>query len=135
MSGIAEMFHHGGFFMWPITAVMVAVVAIVIERIYFLYFQATVRADELVSQLQRTIIAGDLAGAIRTSGASDNPLGRIIHAGLLKVKGDAEDVQAAMDEAALRDEAIQSVETLVEIHFFSSLRCSPRSMSSAAPFR
>jgi biopolymer transport protein ExbB/TolQ len=103
MGQLAEMFHHGGFFMWPITAVMVVVVAIVIERIYFLYFKATVRADELVSQLQRTVMAGDLAGAIRTSGASDSPLGRIIHAGLLKVKGEAEDVQAAMDEAALRE--------------------------------
>ena len=65
MGGIAEMFHHGGFFMWPITAVMVVVAAIVIERVYFLYFKATVRADEMVTMLQRTIMEGDLAKAIR----------------------------------------------------------------------
>ena len=103
MGGIAEMFHHGGFFMWPITAVMVVVAAIVIERVYFLYFKATVRADEMVTMLQRTIMEGDLAKAIRFASASDNPLGRIIHAGLLKAKGDPEEVQAAMDEVALRE--------------------------------
>jgi biopolymer transport protein ExbB/TolQ len=103
MGGLAEMFHHGGFFMWPITAVMVVVAAIVIERFYFLYFKATVRADEMVTMLQRTIMEGDLAKAIRFASASDNPLGRIIHAGLLKAKGDPEEVQAAMDEVALRE--------------------------------
>jgi biopolymer transport protein ExbB/TolQ len=89
--------------MWPITAVMVVVAAIVIERVYFLYFKATVRADEMVTMLQRTIMEGDLAKAIRFASASDNPLGRIIHAGLLKAKGDPEEVQAAMDEVALRE--------------------------------
>lgn len=103
MGFIAESFSKGGFFMWPILVLQIICWAIVLERVYFLYFKASVRAEELVTMLQRTILDGDLAKAVRLASTSNTPLGRIVHHGLLKVKGDAEDVQAAMDEAALRE--------------------------------
>lgn len=103
MGFIAEAFSKGGFFMWPILVLSIICWAIVLERSYFLYFRASVRAEELVTMLQRTILDGDLAKAVRLASTSNTPLGRIIHHGLLKVKGEADEVQAAMDEAALRE--------------------------------
>lgn len=103
MGFIAEAFSKGGFFMWPILVLSIICWAIVLERFYFLYFRASVRAEELVTMLQRTILDGDLAKAVRLASTSNTPLGRIIHHGLLKVKGEADEVQAAMDEAALRE--------------------------------
>ena len=103
MGFIAEAFSKGGFFMWPILVLSIICWAIVLERYYFLYFRASVRAEELVTMLQRTILDGDLAKAVRLASTSNTPLGRIIHHGLLKVKGEADEVQAAMDEAALRE--------------------------------
>jgi biopolymer transport protein ExbB len=103
MGFIAEAFSKGGFWMWPILVVQIICWAISLERVYYLYFRASVRAEELVTMLQRTILDGDLAKAIRLAATSNTPLGRIVHHGLLKVKGEADEVQAAMDEAALRE--------------------------------
>lgn len=103
MGSIADAFSKGGFFMWPILVLQIVCWAIVLERCYFLYFRASVRAEELVTMLQRTILDGDLAKAIRLASTSNTPLGRIVHNGLLKVRGEQEEVQAAMDEAALRE--------------------------------
>jgi len=103
MGFIAEAFSKGGFWMWPILMVQIVCWAISLERVYYLYFRASVRAEELVTMLQRTILDGDLAKAVRLASTSNTPLGRIVHHGLLKVKGEAEEVQAAMDEAALRE--------------------------------
>lgn len=103
MGFIAEAFSKGGIYMWPILVLSIICWAIVIERAIFLYFRASVRAEELVAMLQRTILDGDLAKAIRLASTSNTPLGRIIHQGLLKAKGDTDEVQAAMDEAALRE--------------------------------
>jgi biopolymer transport protein ExbB len=103
MGFIAEAFSKGGFWMWPILVVQIICWAIALERVYYLYFRASVRAEELVTMLQRTILDGDLAKAVRLASTSNTPLGRIVHHGLLKVKGEADEVQAAMDEAALRE--------------------------------
>lgn len=103
MGSIAKHFSEGGPFMWPILVLSIVVWGIAIERFIFLFFQASVNADALVNMLQRTILSGDLAKAIRLASASNSPLARIIHAGLLKVKADPAEVQAAMDEAALRE--------------------------------
>ncbi|MSP70790.1 MAG: MotA/TolQ/ExbB proton channel family protein [Myxococcales bacterium] len=103
MDKLAIAFAEGGVMMWPILFLSIVCWAIVIERAYFLYGKASVRAEEMVTMLQQSIMSGDLAKAIRYVSASNTPLARIIHAGLLKAKGDAEEVQAAMDEAALRE--------------------------------
>ena len=103
MDKLAIAFAEGGVMMWPILFLSIVCWAIVIERSYFLYGKASVRAEEMVTMLQQSIMSGDLAKAIRYVSASNTPLARIIHAGLLKAKGDVEEVQAAMDEAALRE--------------------------------
>ncbi len=100
---IAEHFEQGGPWMWPILVLSIVVWGITVERFVYLFFKASVNAEVLVGTLQRTILGGELQKAILIASNSPSPLARIVHAGLLKVKGDSDEVQAAMDEAALRE--------------------------------
>ena len=48
------------------------------------------------------ILAGDIGRAIKLCSAANAPLARIVKAGLMKVNRPDAEVQAAMDESALR---------------------------------
>ena len=66
-------------------------------------YKASIDKDEFIAKMQKCITAGDVAGAIKVCSAEHNPLARIVKQGLLKVNRPDEEVQAAMDEAALRE--------------------------------
>jgi len=53
--------------------------------------------------MQKCILAGDLQRAVKHCSTANSPLGRIVQAGLMKVSRPDEEVQAAMDESALRE--------------------------------
>jgi biopolymer transport protein ExbB len=75
-----------------------------IDRIYVLYFKASFDKEAFLKGLKKHIYAGDLDKAISfTAAQKKTPLTSVIKAGLINVpKGEA-DVQAAMDEATLRE--------------------------------
>src|SRR5258708_13043251 len=52
--------------------------------------------------MQKCILAGDIAKAVKMCSAANAPLARIVQAGLVKVNRPDEEVQAAMYEVALR---------------------------------
>ncbi len=78
------------------------VFAIIIERAMKLYSKA-VNKDAFLATMQKCILAGDVSKAIKTCSAADAPVARIVQAGLLKVNRPDDEVQAAMDEAALTE--------------------------------
>lgn len=100
---IAHAFQEGGWGMYPIAACSVLIFAIAIERIQFLFFKASVSKDAFVQAMRKYILAGNIGKALALCSQTGTPLSSIIKAGLVKVnKSDAE-VQAAMDEASLRE--------------------------------
>lgn len=101
---IAARFEEGGWGMYPIALCLVFVIAIMIDRIRALYFLHAVDKEAFLKGLKAHIFAGDLEKAISyTAGLKPTPLTNIVKAGLIHVpKGEAE-VQAAMDETALRE--------------------------------
>jgi biopolymer transport protein ExbB len=103
MRFIAESFEKGGFFMWPILCASLVLYAIAIERFFYLYLRASFNKEMFIKTLHSTIFAGQLDKVVKYTAAQRFPLARIINAGLLKVRGTPEDVQAAMDGAALRE--------------------------------
>lgn len=103
MRFIGEAFEDGGFFMWPILITSLVVYGVAIERFYFLFLKANFNKDMFLKILHSTIFAGQLDKVVKYTAAQPFPLARIINAGLLKVRGTPEDVQAAMDGAALRE--------------------------------
>jgi biopolymer transport protein ExbB len=100
---MAHHFQEGGWGMYPIAICSIFIFAIAIERIQFLYFKASIAKDAFVQAMRKYILAGNVGKALALCSQTPTPLANIIKAGLVKVnKSDAE-VQAAMDEASLRE--------------------------------
>ena len=99
--------HHwegGSYGMYPIALCMVFAIAVIVDRVQVLFFSANIDKDQFLKGLKTHIFNGDLDKAISyTAGQKSTPLTNIVKAGLINVpKGEAE-VQAAMDEASLRE--------------------------------
>jgi len=103
MNAIAEIFQEGGWGMWPILGHLIFILAIMFERIFVLYVRSSVKKEEFIKLLQVPILKGDLNRVLKVCSTYQYPLARIVHAGVLKVKRSDDEVQAAMDEAALRE--------------------------------
>jgi biopolymer transport protein ExbB/TolQ len=63
----------------------------------------SINAQMFLESMQKCILGGDVQKAVKVCSAQDAPMARIIQAGLVKVNRPDEEVQAAMDEAALRE--------------------------------
>ena len=101
---LAKAYHDGGLGMHPILVSLVFVIGVLIDRVRVLYFAANIDKDAFLRGLKKHIYSGDLDKAISfTASQKKTPLTSVIKAGLINVpKGEA-DVQAAMDEATLRE--------------------------------
>ncbi|HSN91919.1 MAG TPA: MotA/TolQ/ExbB proton channel family protein [Anaeromyxobacteraceae bacterium] len=101
---LAKHYTEGGWMMHPILVSLVFVVGLVLDRIFVLYGKASLDKEVFLRGLKKHIYAGDLDKAISyTAQQKKTPLTSVIKAGLINVpKGEA-DVQAAMDEATLRE--------------------------------
>jgi biopolymer transport protein ExbB/TolQ len=105
VGNISEIFNEGGIWMYLILAIGVFAVAIFFERLYVLYSKASVDKDRFMANVQRAILAGDLNAAVNYCSERSAPLNNIVKQGLIAVmnKGKDEEVQTAMDVAALRE--------------------------------
>lgn len=88
--------------MWIILFWLVCSITIIAERAVYLY-GASINKEVFLATMQKCILAGDVAKAVKMASAANAPLARIVQAGLVKVNRPDEEVQAAMDEAALRE--------------------------------
>ncbi|HET7824725.1 MAG TPA: MotA/TolQ/ExbB proton channel family protein [Anaeromyxobacter sp.] len=101
---LAKAYHDGGIGMHPILVSLVFVVTVLIDRIRVLYFSANIDKDAFLRGLKKHIYSGDLDKAISfTASQKKTPLTSVIKAGLINVPKGEQDVQAAMDEATLRE--------------------------------
>lgn len=97
-----EHYQEGGWAMWLIMFWLVCSIAVIAERSVFL-IGASINKDVFLATMQKCILAGDVAKAVKMCSAANAPLARIVQAGLVKVNRPDEEVQAAMDEAALKE--------------------------------
>jgi biopolymer transport protein ExbB/TolQ len=88
--------------MWLILFWLVCSIAVIVERTIYL-FGASINKEMFLATMQKCILAGDVAKAVKMCSAANAPMARIVQAGLLKVNRPDEEVQAAMDEAALTE--------------------------------
>jgi biopolymer transport protein ExbB len=102
LKSVSEAFHEGGWGMWPILATSIVLIAIIVERFVFL-FKASVDKDKLLALLKSQVMSGNVQGAIKVCSGNPTPMTRIVQAGLMKFNKSDHEVQAAMDEAALRE--------------------------------
>src|SRR5712692_8671798 len=102
MAALWKHFRDGGWGMYPIVLWSIITIGVIIERAVTLY-GASINKDVFLATMQKCILAGDVAKAVKMCSAANAPLARIIQAGLVKVNRPDEEVQAAMDEAALKE--------------------------------
>jgi biopolymer transport protein ExbB len=102
LTAISTGFHKGGWGMWPILFTSVVIIAIIVERSVYL-FRASVDKDKLLALLKSQVMSGNVQGAIKVCSGNPTPMTRIVQAGLMKFNKSDDEVQAAMDEAALRE--------------------------------
>ena len=102
MAGLWKHFQDGGWGMYPIVLWSIITIGIIVERALYL-FGSSINKDVFLATMQKCILAGDVAKAVKMCSAANAPLARIVQAGLVKVNRPDEEVQAAMDEAALRE--------------------------------
>lgn len=101
---IASRWTKGGAGMYPIALCLIVALAIMIERVIVLYFSASINKDGFLRGLKKHIYAGDLDKAINyVAGQKPTPLTNVIKSGLMNVPKGEEEVQAALDEASLRE--------------------------------
>jgi len=101
---LAKAFEQGGPGMYPISAALIFALAIICDRIWALYFKASIDKESFLRGLKKYVYAGDLDKAISyCAGQKRTPLVAVIKAGLINVPKGEDDVQAAMDEATLRE--------------------------------
>ena len=99
-----KAFDQGGLGMYPISVSLIFALAIVIERVFVLYVRSSIDKEAFLKGLKKHIYAGDLDKAISyCAGQKRTPLVSVIKAGLINVPKGEEEVQAAMDEATLRE--------------------------------
>jgi biopolymer transport protein ExbB len=101
---LAKHYGEGGWMMHPILVSLIFTLAVMIDRIIVLYFKASIDKEAFLRGLKQHVFSGDLDKAIAFCAAQKKvPLVSVIKAGLINVPKGEEDVQAAMDEATLRE--------------------------------
>lgn len=101
---VLEHFREGGFMMYPILLMNLVSWAITMERVFALFIVTRENKAALLSGLQKHILRGDIHSAIRfLNGQKQGPIAKIVKAGLMKANKSDKEVQAALDEASLRE--------------------------------
>ena len=107
---IALAFEHGGFWMWPILGLLLFAVAIVIERVYALFFKNQMNQKAVAATFEDNIRRGELASVIKkTEGMQmTTPIARVTMAGAKAAQnmGGKEEIQGKMDEVLGEENAL-----------------------------
>src|SRR3954453_24004145 len=101
-SSLWHQYQMGGWAMWLIMFWLVCSIAVIVERTVFL-FGASINKDVFLATMQKCILAGDVAKAVKMCSAANAPLAGIVQAGLVKENRPEEEGQAAMGGAGLRE--------------------------------
>ena len=98
-----DLVAKGGVFMLPILMVSIAALALIIERVYTLWLRYRLDEEGFVKGLMHALDEQDFAGALEECArAENNPLSRVLRAGLLKVHRSDKEIERAMEEEMLR---------------------------------
>lgn len=109
-SKIALAFEHGGFWMWPILAIQVSSIAIVIERTYALFIKRKLNQHAVVAGFEDNVRRGELDTVIQKAQALEAtaPVARAVVAGAKAAKflGGKEEIQGKMDEVLIAENSL-----------------------------
>jgi biopolymer transport protein ExbB/TolQ len=93
----------GSSIMWVIMLVLAGIVAIVIERVWFLYFKCGSKSANFMASIQKYLKAGDFDKALKYAQSLDTPLAKGVASVLENRKQGRKQVQKAVDEVFLTE--------------------------------
>lgn len=97
-SGLVDLFHKGGNFMWPLLALSLIGLAVLIERLFTL-FRAKTNVRRLVSRIVSALNSDGVEGAKRVCEGTRGPIAAILHAGLMKAHFGRDEMEKAIQSA------------------------------------
>lgn len=102
MSAVAEFFEAGGTFQYINCVTLAWGLAIIIERVVFIFFRYNVNADAFMAQIQKLVLANDIERAIKLCNAAPSAaLPRVVKAGLTRANRSDIEIRNAIEEATL----------------------------------
>lgn len=104
MEGIKQAFawDNGGVWMWTICAVSVACLALLAERVYFIFFKYNTNAKQFWSTIQKHVVSNNIDAAIKVCNAAGTAaVAQVIKAGLAYANKSELEIQNALEEATL----------------------------------
>ena len=104
MDNIKSMFAlaNGGIWMWAICAISIICVALLVERVYYIFFKFNTNARQFMDAVQKNVVANNIDGAIQVCNAAGNAaVAQVIKAGLARANKTELEIQNALEEATL----------------------------------
>jgi biopolymer transport protein ExbB len=102
MSSIAEFFDAGGPFIYVNCITLCWGIAIIIERIIFIFFKYNVNAEAFMAQVQKLVMANDIERGIKLCNAAPAAaLPKVVKAGLTRANRGEAEIRNAIEEAIL----------------------------------
>lgn len=110
MAELAKAFTDGGIYMWPILAMQIASIAIIIERAIALFGRRQIDQMTYVAGFEDNIRRGEMEAVFQKVDAAKAtvPVARAVAAGAAVAKnfGGKEEIQGKMDEVLLNENAL-----------------------------
>lgn len=110
LTKIGMAFEHGGIWMWPILALQIASIAIVIERVYALFIKRKMNQGAIAAGYEDNIRRGELDAVIEKTQKADanQPVALAAAAGAKAAKfmGGKEEIQGKMDEVLVHENGL-----------------------------
>jgi len=98
-----DILNQGGGWMYAILTVSVVSMALIVERVYILWFKYRINANQFVSHILSFVDADNFTRAIEVCNLRpDHPLAVVLKAGLLKANRGDKEIQRAMEEASAK---------------------------------
>ena len=104
MNGIQQAFawDNGGIWMYLIVVVSVFCLALLIERVYYIFFKFSTNARQLMEAVARNVMQNSLDGAIQVcNAAGSSAVAQVVKAGLGRANKSELEIQNAIEEASL----------------------------------
>lgn len=93
----------GGIFMVPLVVASIAAMALIVDRVYHLYFKYAISANKFVDDVAGRVESDDYRGAMmEVQGRGDHPMAEVLRAGLMKANRSDREIQRSMEEAMVR---------------------------------
>ena len=114
MDSIKSMFalENGGIWMWAICAISIICIALLIERVYYIFFKFNTNARQFMDAVQKNVVSNNIDGAIQVCNAANTAaVAQVIKAGLARANKTELEIQNALEEATLEIVPLVTVRT------------------------